>query len=489
MILSSRVHRSPHTHASYPTNSELAPCYSTPEPLASPPTTPPRGHKHSFSSITWLNRSSSATSSHSAPYPAPKPTRISEPKFRSSLEQLNFHRVRPLGSGATIVRTPQEALFGSTDGTFAQTTEVAGLKQDIMHEAGKNESRLLSVPPSPPLPSLPDILDTEGDGLSSNPATISLSDHRPPPRSSSSPSSSSSPPTLLEHSRTPSCSTATLPADTNLFSPPPPFEAILLSPIPEGAINPSKFIVTLETCTTTYRTTLRSLASRPSHLSRYITSLLSPMSETTSVYSNSSDASSGQNSSDFSAFFRDYLASSGCLPQPSGIHVFLDRPSAPYTHLLAYLRSAPSTPEHSESLPLAVQLGTSPSDSRLESLHELREEASYLGLVDLDMLCCHEIHRFQRVLLPAFSTGGTPRGKTGSVHSVRTVVEECQSRKEPVPSALPLLKCNGTYTTKSATREYSSGSSFENKHASVRERGRQRRGIKYEVGSPPPGWI
>ncbi|KAG6378924.1 hypothetical protein JVT61DRAFT_13209 [Boletus reticuloceps] len=412
MILSSRVQRSPRTHASYPTNSELAPCYSAPEPLASPPTTPPRGHKHSFSSITWLNRSSSSTSSHSAPYPAPKPTRISEPKIRSSLEQLSFHRVGPLGSGATIVRTPREALFGSTDGTFAQTTEVAGLKQDIfMHEAEKNECRLLSVPPSPPLPSLPDIPDTEGDRLSSNPATISLSDHRPPPRSSSSPSSpahvSSSPPTMLEHSCTPSCSTATLPADTNLISPPPPpFEAILLSPIPEGAINPSKFIVTLETCTTTYRTTLRSLASRPSHLSRYITSLLSPISETTSVYSNSSDASSGQNSSDFSAFFRDYLASSGCLPQSSGIHVFLDRPSAPYTHLLAYLRSAPSTPEHPETLPLAVQLGMSPSDSRLESLHELREEASYLGLVDLEMLCCHEIHRFQRVLLPAFSTVG-----------------------------------------------------------------------------------
>jgi len=298
---------------------------------------------------------------------------------------------------------------------------------------------------------------------------------------------------LLEHSRTPSCSTATLPADTNLTSPPPPFEAILLSPIPEGAINPSKFIVTLETCTTTYRTTLRSLASRPSHLSRYITSLLSPISETTSVYSNSSDVSSSQNSSDFNTFFRDYLTSSGCLPQSSGIHVFLDRPSAPYTHLLAYLRSAPSTPEHPETLPLAVQLGTSPSDSRLESLHELREEASYLGLVDLDLLCSHEIHRFQRVLTPALSPGGTPRGKTGSVHSVRTVVEGCQSRKEPAPSALPLFKSNGSsgsrYTTKPTTREYSSGSSFENKHASVRERGRQRRGIKYEVGSPPPGWI
>lgn len=334
MILSKRVqHSSSHTHMSYPRNSELAPCVSSPELLASPPTTPPRGHKHSLSKpMTWLNRSSSSTSNQSTPFAAPKPTRISEPKAGSSLEQFNFHRVGALGSGATIVRTPQEALSGSIRG-FDRKSEEDGVKRDtLLHDTEKNETHPLPRPSSPPLPPLPDILDTDGGG---SPASLPLSDpDHVPPRSSGSPSPaprfSSSRPTLVAHSPAPSRSIPSPPVDTNLIPPPPPFGAILLSPIPDGAIDPSKTIVTLETCTTTYRTSLLSLVSRPSHLSRYITSLLSPVSETASIYSNASDASSAQHSNGFSSFFRDHLASSGCLPQSSiGIHIFLDRPSAP----------------------------------------------------------------------------------------------------------------------------------------------------------------
>lgn len=332
MTLPKRVQCSP-SHMS-----ELAPCFSSPELLASPPATPPRGHhKHTLSKpMSWLSRSSSSTSTRSSsiPHAAPKPTRISEPKLGSSLEQFNFHRSGPLGSGATIVRTPQEALSGSSR-TFELISE-EGIKEDILlDDTEKNQNRLPPLPSSPPLPPLPDISDAEAeDKQSISTTSVPLSDSVPHPRSSSSaspaPRRSSSRPTLLANSRAPSHSIPVLPADVDPIPPQPPFEAILLSSIPDGAVDPSKLIVTLETCTTTYRTLLRSLISRPSHLSRYLTSVLTPASETASMYSNASDTSLTQHSNWFNSVFREHLTSSGCLPQsPTGIHVFLDRPSAP----------------------------------------------------------------------------------------------------------------------------------------------------------------
>lgn len=339
MTLSKPAHRSPYCPS---INSELAPCFSSPALLASPPTTPPRAHKHSLSKpMSWLNRSSSSTFSHPSPYAAPKPTRISEPKIGSSLDQFSFHRSGPLGSGATIVRTPQEALSGSSR-TFKPTNEEQGAKRDLLlhNHTDENEGRLLPPPPSsPPLPPLPDISDAGGEEegigrLSASPTGIPLSDHISHPHlpGSLSPKThrSSSRPTMLAHSPASSRSTPALPIDVDATPPQPPFEAILLSTIPDGPIDPSKLIVTLETCTTTFRTSLRTLVSRPSHLSRYITSLLSPVSETASIYSNASDASLIQDSNGFKAVFCDHLADSGCLPPSSNtIHVFLDRPSAP----------------------------------------------------------------------------------------------------------------------------------------------------------------
>ena len=114
----------------------------------------------------------------------------------------------------------------------------------------------------------------------------------------------------------------------------------------------------------------------------------------------------------------------------------------------------------------------------------------YLGLGQLETLCAHEIHRFQRGPLATLS-GGTPRGQTtGSVHSFHTVVEQCQSRSDVRASELGVSKGNsGSRTAKCETRGSSSGSSFENKDVLVRERGRQGRSVRHEVGSPPPGWI
>lgn len=138
-------------------------------------------------------------------------------------------------------------------------------------------------------------------------------------------------------------------------------------------------------------------------------------------------------------------------------------------------------------LPRAVQLGST-SPSRLESLLDLRDEASYLGLDELYALCCQEINRSHRSPLPT-TAGRMLRGKTGSVHSLRTLVEQCQPHQEAQPSELQVSKGNSSVRTKSATRESSSGSSFENKDVTIRERSRQVKGIKYEIESPPPGWI
>ena len=333
MILSRRA---PSSHIPSPLSSELAPC-----PLASPPIIPPRPHKHSFSKpMSWLNRSSSSVSTHSISQGTPKTSRISEPKVGSSLDQFIFHRSGQLGSGATIVRTPQEALSGSFR-VFEVTNEAQEVEQDTLpqnHTEQEETTLLPPLPPSPPLPPLPDISDTRGEAggssLSVGSTSVPLSDHASHSRSSGSTSPkthrSSSRPTMLAHSRMPSRATAAPVVDTDVVPPQPPFEAILLSPTPDGPTDPSKIIVTLETCTTTYRASLRTLVSRPSHLSRYLTSLLSPVSETASLYSNSSDASLVQYKNGFSSVFRDHFASSGCLPRsPNTIHVFLDRPSAP----------------------------------------------------------------------------------------------------------------------------------------------------------------
>jgi hypothetical protein len=108
-------------------------------------------------------------------------------------------------------------------------------------------------------------------------------------------------------------------------SPPPPaFKPILVSEVPTSAIDSSKIIVTLETCTASHRTTLDTLMSRPSHLSSYISSLFRESrseSDGSSVYSNASD--------DMSTF-RHHLISQGLLPKALfTMHIFLDRPSAP----------------------------------------------------------------------------------------------------------------------------------------------------------------
>jgi hypothetical protein len=370
--------------------------------------------------MSWLTRSSS-TNSH-------------EPPIRSS--HSNPSTVRhikhgTLGSGVTIVRTPQEALAGS--GVAVEC--VSG--QEIDHEEEEDSDRAededheetegeelednegethqvrveqaeTPVPPaySPPRLSLP---------LSKSTPTLPLKDAhrvrptRPPPPLPSAPDSA-----VLFQKKLPPPPLSTqfptvppIPAHLSPPSTPPPFGCILLSPVPPNAIDFSKVLVTLETCTATHRTTFNTLISRPSHLANYLKSLFAEVDDESDVADSASLYSRTENGS-FSSIFHNHLTSSGLLsPSSFNVHIFLDRASAPYDHILAYLRSPPTTVDHVASLPPAFQLHAG-NPARLEALLALRDEAAYLDLPELVQLCMSELRRI--------SNGNAPQPSRGPSH-------------------------------------------------------------------------
>ncbi|KAJ3556033.1 hypothetical protein NP233_g12070 [Leucocoprinus birnbaumii] len=155
--------------------------------------------------------------------------------------------------------------------------------------------------------------------------------------------------------------------------------------------------------------------------------------------------------------YRDHLASQGLLQSAScstSLHIFLDRPSAPYAHILTFLRTPSISPEYPATLPRGVQLSslthsTSSTlfNAKLEALLELRDEATYIGLDSLHRLCTDEIR--QRLshaqrhargsshasvntmmgpgLLPSLSGGGglgSVQSHHASVYSLHTLIEQ-----------------------------------------------------------------
>ncbi|KAG0709699.1 hypothetical protein DFH29DRAFT_820046 [Suillus ampliporus] len=437
MIVSKRPQHSPLAPISYPTATELAlNHFSLSSSLVSPPSTPPRGHKPSISKpMIWLTRntsSSSNTSPHNIPA-APKPIRISEPRFDGSLEIFNIKRSGPLGSGAMVVRTPREALSGTS--VLFGVEDDGGQRESVFEtspEEGMGLPALLDNPPPPPS-KLPLQLSTTPIPTPTNNSSSSLPvketstppcpTRPPPPPPPVSSSTTLRPAIKARTSRSLADNlppVPPLPVNVSATPPQPPFEPILLSPVPSSAIDPSKIIVTIETSSATHRTTLRTLISRPSYLSSYVTSLLPRKSIAASLYSNASDISELPDNS-FNAMFHDHLASSGFISQSSlNIHVFLDRPSAPYAHILSYLRTPLSTPEHPAIIPRAVQLASS-SRARLEALLELRDEANYLGLEELFRLCNDEI--CNRRSMVSHARAGS-MSSAASIHSLRTVQED-----------------------------------------------------------------
>ena len=312
-------------------------------PLASPPKTPPKGHRPSFSKgINWLSRGSGTSVSHGSIH---KPIRISEPMFANSLEIPHPPRSGVLGSGATVVKTPHDALCIP----LTEEEEIFEIKSEHSDiENGGNEfGRLPSPPHSPALSptlhkashSLSDLSVFKKTSTSSLPIIT-------PVTSGSKHASQWEHDTLRHGSKAGAshhthgslknrkCSGSsfsvrevTPPIDVTVSVTAPPFDPILVGPSPSSSMDPSKIIVSLETATSTHRTTMATLTSRPSHLSLYLNSLHKADTDTASVYS--SEASTPQDAS-FTSIFHQHLASSGLLPQASSaVHVFLDRPSAP----------------------------------------------------------------------------------------------------------------------------------------------------------------
>lgn len=306
-----------------------------------------RGRRPSLSSpMSWLTRSSSM-SSHS------HPIRISHKKSST----LGSIRHETLGSGVTIVRTPQEALAGTgisveyssdLENEYGQDPESSPLAKDHERQGHDDEgdedeegethsepadshaeqSETPSVPPaySPPRSSLP--LSKSTPSLPLKDSQSSRPTRAPPPPPSVSDNS-----TMLTQKKLPPPPLSSLfPAVPPLHAPlpnpssPPPFDCVLLSPVPPSAIDFSKVLVTLETCTATHRTTFGTLTSRPSRLANYLKSLFSDADEDLDpeVALPISPAENGS----FNSIFHNHLASSGLLsPSAFNIHIFLDRAS------------------------------------------------------------------------------------------------------------------------------------------------------------------
>jgi hypothetical protein len=284
-----------------------------------------RGRRPSLGSpMSWLTRSSS-TSSHILPIRA----------SHSKSSSVGTIRHGNLGASVTIVRTPQEALAG----TGVSVGSHSDLEGEDYEEEGEiqsepadqtdshaEQSETPSVPPaySPPRSSLPLSKSTPSlplkDPHSTRPA------RSPPltPKSITQSTQKKLPPPPLS-----SFFPAVPPLLSNLPNPssPLPFDCILLSPAPPSAIDFSKLLVTVETCTATHRTTFGTLTSRPSRLSSYLKSLFSDVDEELEDREADSLSSQAENGS-FNSIFHNHLASSGLLsPSAFNVHIFLDRAS------------------------------------------------------------------------------------------------------------------------------------------------------------------
>ncbi|CDO75568.1 hypothetical protein BN946_scf184858.g8 [Trametes cinnabarina] len=504
----------------------------------SPSTSPrpkPKSRRPSVSSpMTWLSRASSSSSVQSnTPYAPSKPVRISEPRFMDPIEALTLPRGGVLGAGAIVVRTPQDALAGprasASTPDLTRTRSASPQRATVREYEDRTDYERPSSPPLPPIPD--DDSEYEEEAQDAEPESVTsdwhsasqpVTSHPPPPPPSRPPPSIPSipdydsevapaPPRPVSPLRpspkayppTPTpdhFAVPTVPAGVPALPPQPPFDAILVSPVPNSTLDPSKIIVSLETSTATNKTTMATLVSRPSYMASFLLGLFpSNDADTQSVYSNNSDVESS-----FNSIFQHHLASSGVLTQTStNLHVFLDRPSAPYAHILAYLRSPHSTPETPASLPHAARLNGSPA--RVEALIELRDEAAYLGLDELERLCNDELRHARQGTPSSLGLGLHMRGfSSASTHSVRSL-HTLRERAEPIErgidkAVLRRSDDSGFASAETAEGARKSGSSAElevpwpsppelKQRAALKEKSPKKAGFASLKARPAVEWI
>jgi hypothetical protein len=203
--------------------------------------------------------------------------------------------------------------------------------------------------------------------------------------------------------------------------------------------------------------------------------------------------------------YRRHLTSQGLLPHSSNIHLFLDRPSLPYIHILSYLRS-PVVEGQPDSLPRPLQLINSSSvQTRLDNLIEVRDEASFLGLEDLQKLCTEEIRmRYgPKLHTRGISAGSSVHSLNASVYSLRTLSEHSemdltsastspppQGTETAIPtpvrrSKTPVKPAAGTLQSRSSPP---TPQSWEGPLLEQRSPSRQSN-VRESAKSPPAGWI
>ncbi|KAF8974508.1 hypothetical protein BDZ97DRAFT_1911683 [Flammula alnicola] len=482
---------------------------------SSPPSSSQRPRRPSISNtMHWLSRTNSPPSTSSS-YTPSKPIRISEPKRVRGIDVLSPPRSGTLGSGATIVRTPDEALRETGVRLTPEILDISR-RSDSQASVDKKENLRISsnsssspssesnsppTPTSPPLPPLP-LSDAEEETLaepeSPGPKSPPRPNRAPPPAPISQMQSRRSSMKVRAISTAEDTPTVPpLPPHIIASNQPPPFQAILVSEPPSMVMDASKVIVTIETCTETYKTTLSTIKSRPSHLSKFLSSVFHHADRekfVSSVYSAESD--------DLSTY-RRHLTSQGLLPHSCNIHIFIDRASAPYAHILSYLRS-PIVEGQPEVLPRALQLHASTSANiRLESLIEVRDEAAFLNLDGLHKLCTEEIRLRYGPRLHTrgqSSSGGSIHSLHASVYSLHTLAErgEASDPAHSIPTS-PLPSTDtfpATNTTKSKqvvsseppARSPPTPQSWEGPLLEQRSHSRQSQN-RQSLKSPPAGWI
>ncbi|KAF8339001.1 uncharacterized protein EI90DRAFT_3040014 [Cantharellus anzutake] len=312
--------------------------------------------------------------------------------------------------GAQVVRTPDEALahvrspstdlddqeFGRNCYSF-DSPPSSPLKDSSAPPPPELPAPLLSPslartntppkpkrpPPAAPIPDVPSSAEASSSPLrsalksSASPAKTSI---ELPPLPSFRPISGFSPPPV--------------PRPIPLMDPPPPFSPVLLAPCLNPEAPATQQLVSLETASSTLTTTIHTLTAIPSDFA----SPSPPPSPT----------------SPFAAAFHEHQEAVGLrasalpLPRkgsrgdtqlyspPPRMHIFLDRPSSPYIHVLAFLRSVTAAASARPSLPRGLLQMPASSAARMEALFELREEARFLGMVTLEKLCDEEILRRQQ---------------------------------------------------------------------------------------------
>ncbi|PFH52776.1 hypothetical protein AMATHDRAFT_138995 [Amanita thiersii Skay4041] len=477
--------RATHTPSSYPPPISYSIIHFTP---SSQTTTimhhkkPSTFHRPS-ASRDWFSRNRNGTPPLSSPYTTSKHIPIPEPRLVPSVDLPSEPRSGVLGSGATVVRTPEEALRETGvrftyDGKIQEPGTAELLKSQTETVQPGTLKLVRSPNSSPPLPPLPLpsedetqlLSDTESDG----PEPPSKDRLASPARAMTESVVTRTVPAPSMHQTQKEASFLNIPP-----TPLPPFHPILLSDSPV-VDDPRDTIIVLETSTITYKTTLNSLESQPSHLLEYIHALPSARprihSKSSSIYSTTSDDV---------PIIRQHLDQQNSYSTSTPrIHIFLDRPSTPYAHILTYLRAAACQQEQL-MLPFGVQLIPNCTQDRIEALIELRDEAAFLGLTELHGLCEDELNSGQasRALSKSYSNGsntlGSQHSSPASIYSLHTLIERAETNdRSGSPSSLSDSRCQGRGSAKPTPTPESWKADHSRKPSRCNP-----------SGPPPAGWI